>query len=578
MAMNFSHMKKVAEDGKTATFKHPDGHEIKVATGGLSPAMKKELAKLPLHSAKGNDVVAKTAPGDVQDYNPADVALQSVGVQPDAQTETPPMAEDQQLDPHALPMPTPGSPGATGIAPPNSGVDLPNEQVATDYKSTQPNSNPVAKEEGPEVEDQATKDVTAAAPAAPANTVSQQPQTPIPMKQELADENAKVTQDLALGLIKPEQVFNHPSTLGKLGTLFGLMVGGAGAGLSHQPNALLEMMNKELERDGQYKIQGNKTVLDMYKLHQEKQLQNAQIGFTNQQIAGMKQDLEIKHEAFTRMTKNRAYVQKMADIVKTMPPGSPEYQNASQALIGLSQIADAQNMDYASLAEGKSQFFKALTGGQPAGAAPQQPQQQNQPQQNNEESFKQRQSGLPYLGETGEKRAKFEAERHFPNVPGTTSVPIDPKDRDQVQAMTTLDNKVRDVQDYVAKHSSIADQANPEVLKTAKQKAEELTSFYNKSTDSLGMTEGRLGWLEKQIKTNPTSLVEQLMGNNATLEEIKNSNSSRRDSILKDKYGLKSGYPQQSAAPTTASQIPEGATGTHKGVKVIRKGGKWIPM
>jgi hypothetical protein len=58
--------------------------------------------------------------------------------------------------------------------------------------------------------------------------------------------------DLANGHIQPEtysDLFAHKSTLGKIGTLFGLMLSGAGSGLAHQPNMLMDMMNKEIDRD-----------------------------------------------------------------------------------------------------------------------------------------------------------------------------------------------------------------------------------------------------------------------------------------------------------------------------------------
>lgn len=58
--------------------------------------------------------------------------------------------------------------------------------------------------------------------------------------------------DIHSGAIHPKtysDLFADKSTLGKLGTIFGLIVGGAGAGLTHGPNMALEMMNKQIDRD-----------------------------------------------------------------------------------------------------------------------------------------------------------------------------------------------------------------------------------------------------------------------------------------------------------------------------------------
>ncbi len=59
-------------------------------------------------------------------------------------------------------------------------------------------------------------------------------------------------QDLAGGKIVPEtyhDLYAKKDTLGKIGTLFGLLLSGAGSGLAHQPNAMMDMMNQEINRD-----------------------------------------------------------------------------------------------------------------------------------------------------------------------------------------------------------------------------------------------------------------------------------------------------------------------------------------
>lgn len=68
--------------------------------------------------------------------------------------------------------------------------------------------------------------------------------------------------ELATGKINPMTIkdyFHNKDTLGKIGTIFGLLVSGAGSGLAHQQNAALELINKELDRDleGQKLSQAN---------------------------------------------------------------------------------------------------------------------------------------------------------------------------------------------------------------------------------------------------------------------------------------------------------------------------------
>lgn len=65
-------------------------------------------------------------------------------------------------------------------------------------------------------------------------------------------QNEAFGNDLATGKINPETysgMFAKQDTLGKIGTLFGLLVSGAGSGLAHQSNAVLDMMNNEINRD-----------------------------------------------------------------------------------------------------------------------------------------------------------------------------------------------------------------------------------------------------------------------------------------------------------------------------------------
>lgn len=84
------------------------------------------------------------------------------------------------------------------------------------------------------------------------NVVNVSPKLPAQTALDRTAQSMLTQHDLATGKIDPKtysDLFHSKSTLGKIGTLFGLMVSGAGSGLAHQPNALLDMMNKELERD-----------------------------------------------------------------------------------------------------------------------------------------------------------------------------------------------------------------------------------------------------------------------------------------------------------------------------------------
>ncbi len=55
MKMNVAHFKKIHEDEKTATLKHADGHEIRIAKNGITRKMQKDLKDIPMY-AEGGEV------------------------------------------------------------------------------------------------------------------------------------------------------------------------------------------------------------------------------------------------------------------------------------------------------------------------------------------------------------------------------------------------------------------------------------------------------------------------------------------------------------------------------------------
>lgn len=116
-------------------------------------------------------------------------------------------------------------------------------------------------------------------------TIDQSVQQPSPMqamaqsytqkvadnKQELVQEDDKFMQDLVNGHIAPKtykDLYAEKSTLGKIGTLFGMLVGGAGSGLAHQPNLLMHMMDQQINNDLQAQIQSKNNAQNFLRINQ----------------------------------------------------------------------------------------------------------------------------------------------------------------------------------------------------------------------------------------------------------------------------------------------------------------------
>lgn len=329
------------------------------------------------------------------------------------------------------------------------------------------------------------------------------------VKNEILHEDQAIKHDLANGYIQPEHYEDHMGKgfLGKLGTMFAMMVGGGGAALAGQPNMLMEMMNNEIKNNLQAKEASAKGI-------QAAQRNKAEIGGIQQDTARKKMTMDlIRDRNFT--------IHKLDRIANTYPVGSKQYNEAKAAIMLMQNGADKETMDGATqlaFASALAHFGLGSNDGQ-----------------QNTQFMK---SGM--MGPGFERLGQDIEQKTIPGIPGQASRPIDKNDRDQIQAMSVLSDKANDLMSFAKKHKGTLSPAQRAI---AQQKAEELINFYNSSIQGGVLTQGRLEWLDSQIKKNPTGIVTQLMGNQERLQEIKNSNDHRKDLLLST-YNLKS--PQNS--------------------------------
>ncbi len=165
--------------------------------------------------------------------------LEDMDAQPDQQEMADELASDAQKEAPPTPdqlAPTPpaAEPVAETPAPAAAAPATAPAQPTWDETATQAAPQPPAQMQ------------QVSAPAAPPR-----PPGP-PTAAEYDAHDAQLQNDLATKKIQPKtmnDLWADKSVLGKIGTLFGLLLGGAGAGLTHGPNVVLEMMNKEIDRD-----------------------------------------------------------------------------------------------------------------------------------------------------------------------------------------------------------------------------------------------------------------------------------------------------------------------------------------
>ncbi len=275
--LDLSRFKKVSSDGKSTTLRHSKGHELRIAHSGLSPAMKERLDALETHGGGKVQRFAEGTPDAPVTAN--DSGAPAAVDQPDPIADAPaPAADPQQVSG----APAAPSPQEATLAPSANQQKSEASPLGAAEVPAQGAQNPAAGQApNPTADYLAGKTSTgdylgkqAAPPPAPPvqNTAS--------IAQDLNTAHSQFQQDLELGHIKPEtyaSLFAKKDTLGKVGTLFGMLISGAGSGLAHQPNAVLGMMNKVIDNDLDAQKASNVNAQNWYRLSQQHEKQKAEV-------------------------------------------------------------------------------------------------------------------------------------------------------------------------------------------------------------------------------------------------------------------------------------------------------------
>lgn len=360
--LNFKNFRKVSTDEKATTLIHPDGHQIKIAHSKLSPQLKEGLDKLPLHAAMGGKVKGYAEAGEVtKDDSSTDSSDTTKGV-------TINIGQPPQAPTAAVATPQVQAP-ASGESQPVDNTPLDIQPVAANDPNVQQTATqapPVQSAQGQQPTPQ----------AGPTNQIlSDQPDSQDPttaVSDNLRSEDQAWQNDLQNGHVTPEtyqSLFAKKDTLGKIGTIFGLMISGAGSGLSKQPNALLQMMNSQISNDLDAQKQSKQNAQNFIRLHQQNLLNQAQVGnlvrqgvLTEEQAKNMKVEADTKSVALSNMLMNRSALHDLTTRVQAMPQGSPERQQGENMLASLYGAVNNENYALADRAQAASALLNNQTG------------------------------------------------------------------------------------------------------------------------------------------------------------------------------------------------------------------------
>ena len=516
--------KKIHSDKDVTIFRDKNGHEIRVAHAALSPKMLKELHALPVHGkepkkmAGGGDPVDDDSDVDDQTQPDPSVAQES---QPQAQSNSPLDVEPIQ----------------------------PGEDNGTETQAAQDQEDQVDSSQA--IPAPAASNQPAQAPQSPTAAMVSNPLDANTLATQFNQDYAQLKQDVGTGAIKPMTMADIWSktadgqprgTLSKIGLLFSMLAGGMGSGLTHQPNLIMQSMQKEIDNDlaAQQNTKTNQfnaftaatqhvQALSGLNL-QQMQAKYQQALTANQPIEAKKLQSEIAvnkaNQQLIATNKSKqalvlSVLQHTLGQTNNMPPG-PMKQNAMAAHQMLSQASDAHIA-----------------------------QQNQQTAQQIENNWKQNNMALSMV-EPG--LAQWQAERHLPGQTQYASTPIAPQDRSKMSSMDALDSQIDALQGFIKQHP--AGELSPAALQKGQQMAAEIIPLYSSSLGG-DLSQGRTEWLNKQINENPAGLFQQIAGSPARIQEIKDANDRRRQALM-GQYYVPGGYSK--GEPAQGSSANQGAS------------------
>jgi hypothetical protein len=251
--------KKVSENNTHAVLEHPQGHRITVSKKALKKPMLKKLSEIPLKMADGGEVPDTDNPEvisrlpDTRNIEPEKPLFGNFASDDYASNPSPQVAG---ASPDA-PAPAPSPQQATPAAPMNYPISQAREPASPAMSPTAGVMSGITKgigmqEKGIKAEANAAGEM--AGKQAEAATEQQGNLEKLRQDHEqhynaLNQEIQNTVHDIQNSHIDPSHYMSSKSTLGKVSTAIGLILGGMGGGMTGQKNPALEFLNSQIERD-----------------------------------------------------------------------------------------------------------------------------------------------------------------------------------------------------------------------------------------------------------------------------------------------------------------------------------------
>lgn len=386
--------------------------------------------------------------------------------------------------------------------------------------------------------------------------------------QQMNKEAALVAKDYADGHISPKtynDLMYHnkdgseKSTVGKLSSIFGLLLSGAGSGLAHQQNMVLEMMNKTIDNDleGQKKTKESQLnflnhAKEYLRTKSETALQGEQGKLLSQQTEAAKINNDILAQTRAKNAMMLGFVKELYGMTDNLPP--EQQARVRQATDGVSGVVQQKIMqDNAKAAQAVSNNSAMAKGSE---------------QEYNATTQKLRAAGM--LGMEGATDQAGYRESHMIPGVGTTTKPADSAAQDRVMKINNFQNLLNEAKNLAHAQKfgplSLAQKARATAIES------DLVSSYN-DVKGLNRFTSNEEALYKDVVPHLSSNLSALTGTRKeSLDRLIDSVQQKKDLEYKQ-LGVKP-FTKEQQAP----QFQEGQTGKFKGKPVVYRNGKWVPQ
>lgn len=331
-----------------------------------------------------------------------------------------------------------------------------------------------------------------------------------PSAQEMNLEDLSWAKDLANRHIKPKtykDLFQDNSTSGKIGMLFGVIMGGIGSGLTHQPNAALQMMDKILERDFEAQKSSKENANNFLRTEYAHQMHIAQKKLLEAQAAGIplqnKQimakikdidaDSELKSQTATMNKLKITAMQEMQDLINNLPGDrQPQGQNFLDTVIAPKWTADIQKANEQTAAQLQARAILR--------------DQKDQPSKGllDEQRFQAQQMRLRLAGM--DDTAKDRESRYIPEL-GFASLQMSEAEKNKINTGISFQNQLQGFINWSREHEG---SLSPAVVNEGKALAGHLSSAYREAIKGGVYKEGEQGFIGKIIDEDPTKFFNEM--------------------------------------------------------------------